>query len=186
MTENRGPGPQIENNMKLLILGAGEYGQLVKELARNQYPTIDFLDDNSDAAIGKLEEYQNLKDQYQNAIVAIGNNEIRHQWLLKLEEAGYTLATLISDKAYVSPTATIEPGVIIEPMVVVNANTTIKKGSIISAGAVINHNAVVNEGSHIDCNAIVGADAIVPKLSKLYYGQVFAKIGKPDNWKFSE
>ena len=113
--------------MKLLILGAGEYGQLVKELERNQYPTIDFLDDNSDAAIGKLEEYQNLKDQYQNAIVAIGNNEIRYQWLLKLEEAGYTLATLISDKAYVSPSATIEPGVIIEPMVVVNANATIKR-----------------------------------------------------------
>lgn len=30
-------------HMKLLILGAGEYGQLVKELARNKYTMIDFF-----------------------------------------------------------------------------------------------------------------------------------------------
>ena len=61
--------------MNLLILGAGEYGQLVKELARNRYTTIDFLDDKSTAAIGKLEEYKKYVDKYE-AIVAIGNNEI--------------------------------------------------------------------------------------------------------------
>ena len=49
-------------HMKLLILGAGEYGRLVKELARNKYTTIDFLDDKSDVAIGKFEDYRKLKD----------------------------------------------------------------------------------------------------------------------------
>ena len=44
--------------MNLLILGAGEYGQLIKELAQNKYTTIDFLDDNSSVAIGKFEEYK--------------------------------------------------------------------------------------------------------------------------------
>lgn len=33
--------------MNLLILGAGEYGKQVEELVRNQFTTIDFLDDNS-------------------------------------------------------------------------------------------------------------------------------------------
>ena len=72
--------------MNLLILGAGEYGQLVKEMAMNQFITIDFLDDNSPVAIGKLEDYKNLKDKFQNAIVAIGNNEIRSQWIDRLEK----------------------------------------------------------------------------------------------------
>lgn len=172
--------------MKLLILGAGEYGQLVKELARKKYTTIDFLDDGSDAAIGPLSAYKELKDQYNDAIVAIGNNEIRMEWLNKLEELGYTLPTLISDKAYISPSSTIEPGVIIEPMVAINTSAKVMKGSIISAGAVVNHNSIVQQGCHIDCNAVVGANAIVPSNTHLYYGQVFAKIYKPNNWKFSE
>lgn len=172
--------------MKLLILGSGEYGQLVKELASNKYSAIDFLDDISDAAIGTLSAYKELANQYDDAIVAIGNNEVRMEWLDKLEKAGYSLATLISEKAYVSPSATIEPGVVIEPMAAINRSAKVMKGSIVSAGAVINHNSVVQQGCHIDCNAVVGASATVPSGSHLYYGQVFAKIGRPDNWSFSE
>ena len=108
--------------MNLLISGAGEYGQLVKELARNKFTTIDFLDDNSPVAIGKLGNYNHLKDKYQNAIVAIGNNEIRAQWIDRLEESGYDLPIILSDRAYISPSAIVEPGCIVEPMTVINSN----------------------------------------------------------------
>ena len=172
--------------MNLLILGAGEYGQLVKELARNKFTTIDFLDDNSPAAIGKLEDYKNLKDEYQNAVVAIGNNEIRAQWIDRLEEAGYNLPIVFSDRAYISPSAVIEPGCILEPMVVINTNAKVEKGSIISSGAVVNHNAVVHKCCHIDCNAVISADAVVPEMMNLNYGQVITRATKPENWEFSE
>lgn len=161
--------------MKLLILGAGEYGQLVKELARNEYLTIDFLDDNSDKAVGKLEDYRKLVDEYKNAIVAIGNNKLRLEWLSKLKEVGYNLPSLISDKAYVSKDASVENGVIIEPMAVININASISRGSIISSGAVVNHNAIVNEGCHIDCNAVVGAGTIVPSMTNLRYCEVITR-----------
>ena len=131
--------------MNLLILGAGEYGQLVKELARNKFITIDFLDDNSPAAIGKLEDYKNLKDKYQNAVVAIGNNEIRSQWIDRLEEAGYNLSIILSDRAYIASSAVIKPGCIVEPMAAIQANAKVEKGSIISSGAVVNHNAIVHK-----------------------------------------
>lgn len=172
--------------MNLLILGAGEYGQLVKELARNKFTTIDFLDDNSAIAIGKLCEYKSLKGKYQNAVVAIGNNEVRAAWLDRLKEANYNLPTIVSDRAYVSSSATIEEGCIIEPMSVINANAKIEKGSIISSGAVVNHNAVVHKYCHIDCNAVVGADSVVPEKMHLNYGQVITKVTKPENWEFSE
>lgn len=172
--------------MNLLILGAGEYGQLVKELAKNKYTTIDFLDDKSVVAIGKFEEYKNLKNKYSDAIVAIGNNEVRMEWLIRLKEAGFNLPILISNKAYVSSTAVIEEGCIVEPMSVINANAKVEKGTIISAGAVVNHNAVVKQGCHIDCNAVVGTDAIVPEKMHLNYGQVITRVTKPENWEFSE
>ena len=155
--------------MKLLILGAGEYGHLVKELAKNKYEIIDFLDDNSVEAIGKLDKYQSLKDEYKNAVVAIGNPEVRMMWIRKLLDVGYTIPTLISNQAYVSPSAIIDLGCIIEPMAVIHTGAKIGKGTIISTGAVINHNSVVEDGCHIDCNAVVGADAHVTTGAHLEY-----------------
>ena len=171
--------------MNLLIMGAGEYGQLVKELARNQFLLIDFLDDSSETAIGTFSDYEKYAGKYRT-IVAVGNNELRLEWLNKLEGAGFELPIIISPQAFVSPSAIIEPGCIIEPMAVIHANAIIKKGSIISAGAVVNHNATVSEGCHIDCNSVVGADAVVPKKMHLCYGQVITKVMKPENWEFSE
>ena len=164
--------------MKLLILGAGHYGQLVKEIAKNKYTIVDFLDDNSKMSIRPLNDYLKLKNKYNDAIVAIGDNNIRMMWLIKLEKAGYNLATIISDKAFISLSSIIEPGVIIEPMAVIHISSKISKGSIISAGAVVNHNAVIEQGSHIDCNAVVGADTVVPEKMFLRCGQVFEKNKK--------
>lgn len=172
-------------HMRLLILGAGEYGQLVKELARNKYTTIDFLDDNSEVAIGKLDDCRKFVGEYE-AIVAIGNNDVRLVWIEKLQEVGFIIPILISPQAYVSPSAIIETGCIIEPMAVINVNAKVEKGSIVFVGAVINHNAMVRKGCHIDCNAIVGADAVVPEKMHLNYGQVITRVTKPENWEFSE
>ena len=159
----------------LLILGAGEYGKLVKELALSSYEKIDFLDDNSEEAIGKIDDCAKFKDEYDYAIVAIGDNELRIKLLERLETAGFNIPTIISDKAYVSKTAKIASGVVIEPFVTIHTNVTIEKGAIISAGAVINHDAIVKKGSHIDCNAIVGAAAAVPEKSHLDYGQIIIR-----------
>ena len=60
------------------------------------------------------------------------------------------------------------------------------KFQAISDGAVVNHNALVKQCCHIDCNAVVGADAVVPEKMHLNYGQVMAKVTKPENWEFSE
>lgn len=170
---------------KLLILGAGEYGQLVKEIARNKYPVIDFLDDNSEAAIGKIDDVVKYRLDY-DAIVAIGNPEKRKELFEKLESLGFDIPTIVSDKAYVSPTAEIEPGSVIEPMAVVNTGAKIKRGTFINAGAVVNHNAIVNEFCQIDCNAVVGANAEVPAGMHLNCCQTMIKVGKPENWSFSE
>ena len=171
--------------MNLLILGAGEYGQLVKELARNKYTTIDFLDDNSEAAIGKIDDMTKYRLDY-DAIVAIGNPEKRKELYEKLAALKFNIVTIISPRSCVSQSASIEPGCVVEPMAVINTGAKIKRGAFINAGAVVNHNAVVNEFCQIDCNAVVGANAEVPAGMHLNYCQTMIKVGKPENWSFSE
>lgn len=148
----------------LLILGAGGYGQLVKELAQIiGYEDIDFLDDNSPSAIGKLEEVDAVQEKYNAQIVAIGDSEVREKYFLKLKNP----ITLIHPRAIISQTAQIGKNVIIEPETVVNSNTEIKNGSFVCAGAVVNHNAVVGEFCQIDCNAVVGSFSVVDNHTKI-------------------
>ena len=47
----------------LLVIGAGGYGRVVKEIAQlNGYGKIDFLDDNSSLAVGKIADVESLED----------------------------------------------------------------------------------------------------------------------------
>ena len=152
---------------KLLILGRGQYSYVAEEIAKETFDKIDFLDDNARDAVGKISEYCNLVNDYEYAIVAIGNPTVRLNLTEHLEKAGYKIATLISQRAYVSSSATVEKGCIVEPMAVINPNTVIERCCIISAGVVVNHNSMVGEGCHIDCNATVVSNSTVSSKTKI-------------------
>ena len=157
----------------LLIIGAGQYGMVVKEIAEFLgYEKIGFLDDNNPIAIGGLDEYTGFTDEYGSAAAAIGNAEMRMKLLKELEKAGYELPVLIHNKAYVSPSARIGAGTVIEPMAVVNTDTEIGIGCIISAGAIINHNCIIGDGCHIDCGTVVGARTVIKAKTNTKYGEI--------------
>ncbi len=141
---------------KLLVFGAGQYSHVAAEIAQSVglYEKIDFLDDNVSHAIGKISEYDAYLDSYDEAIVAIGNSKVRLQLLGELQEK-IPLATLISPRAYVSPSAYVAGGCVVEPMAVIHANARVETGCLISAGAVVNHDACLAAGCHVDCNAVV-------------------------------
>ena len=163
--------------MNLLILGAGQYGMVVKEIADSTklYSKIAFLDDANPIAIGKLSEFAKFKNEYTCAIVAIGNSELRLKLLTELKSCGFELPVIAHKTAYVSPSTTIECGCVIEPMSVIQTDVKIGRGCLISAGAIINHNAVIEEGCHIDCGTIVGARGNVSKGTTTSYGAVISE-----------
>ena len=57
-------------NKNLLILGAGQYGLVAREIALSMrcFEKIDFLDDKSELAIGRLEDYEKYTAGYSCAI----------------------------------------------------------------------------------------------------------------------
>lgn len=158
----------------LLIIGAGQYGQVAREIAESMgcFDKISFLDDNSPKSVGKIADYEKFIIDYEYAIVAIGNSALRLEFTEKLRIAGYLIAKLISPMAYISPSSVIREGCIVEAMSVINTEAEIDECCFISAGAVVNHNSIIKKGCHINCHATVSSNAVVEEKMKLDYGQI--------------
>ena len=172
-------------NDNLLIVGAGAYGLVAKEIAESMgcFDKIEFVDDNAQTAfdnskvIGRISDIKDLTNHYSNVIVAIGNPNVRLALIQKIkDETTCNIINLISPKAYVAPSAKIDEGCIIEPMAVVHAACVLGIGCLISAGAVVNHAAVCGNGVHVDCNATVPGCIKVPPATKVYSGTVFKSL----------
>ncbi len=161
--------------MKLLIIGAGGHGQVVADLAAQsgKYEAIAFLDDNAtgENIVGKCGDYLQFKAENTEMYPAFGNNEARLQWENRLEQEGIALATIISDRAYVSPKAKIANGSVVMPMAIINTNTVLEKACIINIGAVVDHGCYVEAGCHIAPGAIVKAENRLPRYTKVDSGE---------------
>ena len=164
-----------ENN--LLILGAGGYGHVVREIAEDSgiFDKIDFLDDSSPLAIGKFGDAEKFLKGYPNAGVALGNAELRLGYIEKLRAAGFQIPAIISPKAYVSKSAKIGNGTIVEPFSAVNANSEVGIGVLLRCGSVIDHNAKVGDFCYIDCGVVVKANNSVGFKIKIAANSVVEK-----------
>lgn len=148
---------------RLLILGAGQYGLVAKEVAEamNCFAQIDFLDDHSENAIGKLNDIENI--EYDAAFVAIGNPAIRSQYLDRIRKA----ATLIHPKAFINPSASISDGCIFEAGAVISTDVKIGKGTIVMANAVVGHNVTVGVCCQLKYNCTIPENCVVPDMTKV-------------------
>lgn len=162
-------------NKNLLIVGAGQYGMVAKEIAEDMgcFEKIGFVDDSSELAIDKLENYAKYSQEYSYAIVAIENADIRLSYIKKLEESLFKIAVLVSPRAYVSPSAQLMKGTIVEPMATVNANSLVAIGVIVCAGAIVEHNAAVGDGCLLQCGSVVSSGNVMKMKNSLGYNEVF-------------
>lgn len=168
----------------LLIVGAGIYGLVAKEIAESMgcFLRIDFVDDSAKETpdgtpvIGTTQDLPELPKRYANVVVAIGNPSVRQKLIQFIEEETLLrLVTLISPKAFVSPSAQIDAGCIIEPMAVVHAGCVLGKGCLVCAGAVINHASLCGDCVQVDCNATVAGNTVVPGGMKIASSTVYEK-----------
>lgn len=169
-------------NKNLLIVGAGAYGIVASEIAREMgcFDKVDFVDDELQSTptnvniVGTVKDIDELNEQYSYIIVALDDSEKRIMLLNKIEEeTSYRIATLISPKAHIAASAQIMNGCIIEPMAMVHSLSVISAGCIISAGAVVSYASMCCDGVLVGCNATVTNSTLVPAGTKIKCGEVY-------------
>ena len=170
---------------RLVILGAGGYGQTVADVALQLgiYGEIVFLDDNStdERVVGKCADYTAFVAPETDIYPAFGNNTARLEWLTKIADAGGSLPTLIHPTAYVSPLATVECGSVVLPKAIVNTNVHVKSGCIVNCGAIIDHGCVLECGVHVCLGAIIKAENRILECMKIEAGEVIENRKYPLN-----
>ena len=157
----------------LLILGAGGHGRVVAEIAETLGYTVSFLDDKpKEGVIGSISELENFSSEFDAFFISIGNNAVRHKLQDKLAALGLNIATLISPRAYVSPSVKVGCGSIIEPGAIINSNVSIGCGCIVSVGSIVDHDSVLEDFSNINTGAICMSGAHVGAETRVEAGEV--------------
>jgi len=165
----------------LLIIGAGGHGRVVAETAEleGRWDKIMFLDDRIDVdmvlghrIIGKMDEYEKLKDQYEYAIVCIGDNEKRLDLIKKILKVEYKVPVIIHPKASVSKYCEIGNGSVILAGVVINTGTKIGMGCIININSCVDHDCQIEDGTHVCSGAVVRSMCKIGKESYIGAGAV--------------
>lgn len=140
----------------LLVIGAGSFSTEVEELSRLcGYTNISFLDDKAPSAIGPLQDIGKVRNRYDTAIVALGNNENRKKYHEKLLLYNYKIPILIHPTAYISPDAVLSPGCIIRTHAVVSRYAKLSEGVIVNLGGLIDHHCEIGAFSMILPGAVV-------------------------------
>jgi len=170
--------------MKTLILGAGGFGFAVREAlqlaAAPSHHEVHFLDDNltpKDISpkidiVGRFMDLQKVAHSYDNALVALGRNELRQAQMEAIQRIGIPLATAIHPSAVISPLACIEAGSIIMSASVVSINCRIGRGVIINAGTILDHNAIIEDWAHLGVGCRISGGVHIGRSSMLYAGCV--------------
>ena len=159
----------------LLILGAGGFGQMVKETAiQLGYEEIVFLDDAAFGkdVVGKCCDYMAKYGEYKMAVAAFGNNHTRLFWTDKLLEAGYDVPSIVHPSAIVSPSAVLGSGCFIMQRAVVNTHTHVDRAALVNSGAVVDHDSVVCAGAHVGLGSVVKANCTIEQEKKVEAGEV--------------
>lgn len=172
----------------LLILGAGGMGRMMQETALQLgYEDIAFLDDakKEKDVIGKCCDYEAFLQDYDAAIAAFGDNNMRLLWTERLMEAGYGVPALIHPSAIVSPNATVGQGCFVLQRAVVNRDTIMEHAVLINSGAVVDHDSHLGSGVHIGLGSVVKSNCTIPSGVKVEAGEVIfstrRKIDGVDN-----
>ncbi|QNI75247.1 acetyltransferase [Synechococcus sp. MVIR-18-1] len=148
----------------LLLLGAGGHARVVAEtaLSTGRFSSIAFLDDRCSGpaqlpdqlgwpVIGPFSAAHDRQicQQFQAALVAIGNATVRLQWLPRLAAAGYELPVVIHPTAWLSPSAQLGAGSVVFAQAAIQAQAMIGSGAILNTGCSVDHDAQLGDGVHI-------------------------------------
>jgi sugar O-acyltransferase (sialic acid O-acetyltransferase NeuD family) len=156
---------------RLFVVGAGGHGRSVAEAAEmsGQYEVVGFLDDAAPVGervlgsyvLGSVSIIFDHGSVTDHVIVAIGNNAVREKLTQHLVDAGFSMATVIHPRAFVSPSAVVGSGSAVMAGAIVGTEARLGLGSIVNCGAVVDHHAQVENFGHLGVNASMAGGTLL-------------------------
>ena len=165
---------------RLLIFGAGGHAKVAFDCAvcMQKYSTIDFMVDGD--LTGGIEGHallsfrdsstENIKNAYDEVIVAIGDNRVRLKKSCDFLREGIILATLIHPSAIVSQYANVGVGTVVFAQSVINPFARVGNACIINTAAVVEHDCILQDGVHISPGVLMGGNVRIGETSWLCIG----------------
>lgn len=163
----------LNNEKKLLIIGAGGHGKVVADIANRigEYSEIAFLDDDEsittvgrylcEGTVDKLE----IEPKQTEVFVAIGNAIIRRKVLERVEAEGFKIPILVHPNAIIGDEVELGHGTVVMAGAVINSGTQIGKGVIVNTSSSVDHDCIIGDyvhvavGAHIAGSVCIGANS---------------------------
>ena len=114
--------------------------------------------------LGSESDIAPLRAEHDHALVGVGQIKsyaAREQLFDLLAGHGFTLATIVSPRAYVSPHAEIGAGSIVMHGAVVNAGARIGRNCIINSMALVEHDVSIDDHCHVATGARVNGGVVI-------------------------
>lgn len=144
------------NDRPLIIVGAGDHGRVMMEVARARGRRVaGFVDGAVRTAVdgvpvlGTLNDFLAQLPDGSEVIVAIGDNEARRETADQLRRAGIRMPSLVH------PSATLASDV------EVGEGSQICAGTVIGVGASIGANVIVNTSASVDHDCVIHDHAFI-------------------------
>ena len=97
--------------------------------------------------------------------LAIGDNESRREWFLRLQTQALQIPSLRHPDSSVSRHATLGPGTFVNAQASINAGAEIGANVIVNTGAILDHEVYVGPHSHVAPGARLAGRARVGELT---------------------
>ena len=117
---------------------------------------------------------QYISDNFDELIVAIGDNATRLHKSKTFLQSGITLATLLHPSAVISRFAQIGPGTVVLANAVVNPFAAIGDACIVNTSSVVEHDCILCDGVHISPKAALGGRVVIGEKSWICIGSTVA------------
>lgn len=141
--------------MKLIILGTNDLAKTIQNVAEQSgYEAVKILPE--------ADNFEQFIADDTCFYPAFSDNELRYNWLLKINAAGGKIATIVHSSAYVSPRAVIGKGSAVLPNATVNNEAILTYGCIVDLGAIIDHNTLLGNGAHVAPGVVVKSSNLIP------------------------
>ncbi|WP_417663648.1 hypothetical protein [Pseudidiomarina donghaiensis] len=177
---------------RLLIVGAGGYGRTVAEAALLcGWDSIAFVDDGFPAVswsghydvLGGSSTIARFASEFDAAVCAVGNNQVRKSMTELIEGAGLSLVSIIHPRAYVSTDALVGAGTTIMAGAVVGPYARIGKGCILNANATADHDSEMADYAHLGVGVAIAGTACLGEGAWLQAGRHAGYGVAVDDWE---